>query len=49
MYSKSYLEVDAAAHNVWEMINVKKASLPGSVAVGFDLEWKTSFQRGHFS
>ena len=46
MYSKSYAEVDAAAHDIWEMINAKRAVLPGNVAVGFDLEWKASFQRG---
>lgn len=49
MYSKTYLEVDGAAHAIWEMINAKRESVPGNVAVGFDLEWKTSFQRGLFS
>lgn len=48
VYSKTCSEVDAAVHDVWEMVNARRAILPGNVAVGFDLEWKTSFQRGRF-
>ncbi|KAG0580196.1 hypothetical protein KC19_4G155400 [Ceratodon purpureus] len=46
VYSKTSAEVDAAAHDIWEIINAKRVISPGTVAVGFDLEWKTSFQRG---
>lgn len=48
VYSKTHSEVDAAVHDIWEMINSKRSLVEGNVAVGFDVEWKTSFRRGIF-
>lgn len=45
VYSKTHSEVDAAVHDIWEMINSKRSLVEGNVAVGFDVEWKTSFRR----
>lgn len=47
VYSKAYEELDEAANAITEIIVAKRGST--NVAMGFDLEWKTSFQRGLFT
>ena len=49
VYSKSEEEVDAAAHELWEVVRAKKKVASGDVPIGFDMEWKASFQRGEQS
>lgn len=45
-YSKTQAEVDASVHEIWKIVAAKRLSSSGKVPMGFDMEWKTSFQRG---
>lgn len=45
-YSKTQAEVDASVDEIWKIVAAKRLSSSGKVPMGFDMEWRTSFQRG---
>lgn len=47
VYSKSEAEVNMAAEEILEIVRGKRQEATAAeVAMGFDTEWKASFQRG---
>ena len=45
MYSYTEAEVEKAAMGLLKILEIKKKEM-GQVTIGFDIEWKPSFQRG---
>jgi hypothetical protein len=47
VYSKSEAEINMAAEEILEIVRGKRQEATAAeVAMGFDTEWKASFQRG---
>ena len=45
LYSYTEAEVEKAAMELLKILEIKKKEM-GQVTIGFDIEWKPSFQRG---
>eukprot|EP00268_Persea_americana_P065897 TRINITY_DN8873_c0_g1_i7.p1 TRINITY_DN8873_c0_g1~~TRINITY_DN8873_c0_g1_i7.p1 ORF type:complete len:279 (+),score=53.78 TRINITY_DN8873_c0_g1_i7:124-960(+) len=45
VYSRTFSEVEKAAKELWEMVQVKKQSME-QISLGLDIEWRPTFRRG---
>lgn len=45
VYSRTFSEVEKAAKELWEMVQVKKQNME-QISLGLDIEWRPTFRRG---